>query len=453
MYTHTGELAAVAGAVAAAAPLIAADRARFAPARAAVLAYAAGVFARGAAGAPLYLTGPAGTAALKGAPVDADVYDFVSTDSGAHAVALARAVLPHAGGAIVAADYDARARQFYVEVGGRRVAGLVALPRPPGATARALFAPVVAAVAGTPGVPCVPPEVRLYEVYRALGDPGRAAEWGELLADEEQLFALAAADLHKRVARLTSGGAAGAGADPLPAALRRALADVAAADGRAVVDATGVPLQAVSALGSAADARAAVAAGGRAGAKLDVRAIAVALPVDAALTRLKVYWRGAPVMDIFDAAERELVPLAPLADSPGGAEDVVGGRRRKGARAKARKAAAAPPKRRAPGWGTAGRRVTEFGALRFHVADLWTALVLFQRGVVSGDRARALVYAAFDRVAAARVRASATPLAAALPVSADAYLGAVTDPAVLQRRALAAGRRLTPKGFPVVLRA
>lgn len=467
-------------------------------------------------------------------------YEFYTTDGARHAAALAQNILAASVASgddfIVAAEYDSKRGRFFVEIDARHVAYLWPLPLPPrnAASVRSIVAPVIARLpvagaavaaitdtqrAGNAGkagkarkaadatlaVPCVPPELRLYDVYRALGDPSRAEEWPALLRDEIRLFALAGADIQARVALATSGGAPPRREQ---SRLEQALLQLAAGKERALVGARAVNalegssdagglIQIVSGRPAAAEGRAIVAAAKAAGARVDVRSVDVGMPLDPELRRMKVYrmrgsQRAEPIMDVFNAAEYGLVPLAPTetvqtdtgaeldvktdtgaepdaSETDTGAEpdatelelDVVGGRAKKkkpkrprtrDSRDRDRDREKRPAGMSAEAAPTVG---AHFAVLRFLVADLWTAMVLYQRGVVDGERARALIHRIFGDITAVRSAAAAAgvvSLSAILPTQPTRYIGQHVDYAILERQRMSSGRRGV-RGFPLVIAA
>lgn len=517
---------AVEQAKAAAAPLIAAERARFGPTRDVVLRYASQKHR-----APLYLAGDAGIAALRGKPVTsaADTpLEFYTTEPRYHAAAIlstieaARDMVdlekldgpnadeldtddtpdadgpnaddvpnsddvlnsdeldadepnaddapdadepgadepnadepgadepnagtadePNAGTAddiagtaddIAIAPRPILAAAFwdpvhFVEEDTRRVVVLWPLPRPPGGTNSVRPPAIPAATCGGGDVLCFPPELRLYEVYRGLCDLTRAEEWPRLLAEEAALFA-ALSDLRERVVAVTGGRDRPRVSES--GGLERRFAR---GSGRAVIPARGDgPMQLVSANDIETDLASIKRGAERTGAKIQTRVVEIGFPTDARLRRLKVYRKGprglAPILDVFNAAEYAPVPLAVTAPVDGG-------------RAQKRRPASRSPK---PTGDDRVRAVSLFAELRFRVADLWTALLLFERSVIDKTRARQLVADAHAAMTATRAEIAKSAPGAVLPVTADAYLGAYVPDLVLNRR----GKRRYDGKMPIV---
>jgi len=471
---------AVEQAKAAAAPLIAAERARFAPARDVILRYASQEHR-----APLYLAGDAGIAALRGEPITSvdSPLEFYTTEPRYHAAAIlstleaARDMVdlekldagepdaddkptvttdelgtaaddiagtdepdtdePDAGEPDAADDIAGTARPIlaaafwdpvhFVEEDTRRVVVLWPLPRPPGGTNSVRPPAIPATTCGGGDVLCFPPELRLYEVYRGLCDLARAEEWPRLLAEEAALFA-ALSDLRERVVAVTGGGRTRQRVSE-PGGLERRFAR---GSGRAVIPARGDgPMQLVSANDIETDLASIKRGAERTGAKIQARIVEIGFPTDTRLRRLKVYRKGprglAPILDVFNAAEYAPVPLAVTAAVDGG-------------RAQKRR----PPSRSPEPAGA--RTVSLFAELRFRVADLWTALLLFERSVIDKTRARQLVAEAHAAMTTARAEIAKSAPSAVLPVTADAYLGAYVPDLVLNRR----GKRRYDGKMPIV---
>jgi hypothetical protein len=441
----------------------------------------------------LVVGGPAATRLLleSGGPADLDSfqYDFFSGQALARARGLGDALYaldPQGLGHYVAVLTKVPDYLFAVSVDGRDLFTVTALPVHRGVRTADIVMPsrrpAQFATRGDAPVElaCMGPEIQLMGLYAALCDPGRAAEWGELLAAETGLRALLAREVRAKIAQAVARGSAAEGArtggrDARRARLfRRLHAEYASGPDRVLVGPGAVALLTGGQLGdervqvltaSPLDAEAqVVAALARAegfevqwGSPQDPK-----IPVDPRLRRLTVHLvegsrsgadgppgapRREPIMDLYNVAAHDLVPyvtagaLASDAATGGGRECArlaAGGRRDKGRRADRHP-------RPAEAWSPpAGLKVgTPFVLMRFRLADMWTMQVLMRMGAASAGYAKSVLLATladFEAVAAyyeeALGAAASDPEGAAarlLPLSS--YVGRLEDPGLALKRA------------------
>jgi len=346
---------------------------------------------------------------------------------------------------------------------------------------------------------CMGPEIQLMGVYATLCNPGKAGEWGDLLAAEASLRAVFGREIQPKLAEAVK--RAEGGRSSVKGSLLRALRDkygggpgrvlvgsaaAALLAGREVPEGSRLQFVAAGPLEDEAQEIAAIAK--KAGTVVQWSVNDPKIPTDSRLRRLTVYLvegrdRREPLLDVYNAAAHELVPYValgarapfPAETSPSGdlgpeqsapGPDAVGGRRRRAPPGRAERRGRARNSRERhqgpPDFDGADRAPaatlkvgTPFVLMRFRLADLWTMQVLMRLGAVNAGYAKGVmlghlreyyeVAAFYEGILA---QAAADPEgAAALLIPAAAYVGRLEDPGLaLKREAFTsrAGQRYYP---------
>lgn len=384
------------------------DRARYAEFFAAAEAYAKGH--------GLVLAGDEATRRLVGDPPEPGGYsplEYYSSsplrDARGLADALAAVDSPAPSGRpTVVVMNTTRARAlFTVAVDERPVAVVRAFGVYRGARAADIVAPETRG-----GAPVMGPDVQLLKVYRRLSDPAEAGAWAGLLADERRLRRLFFGGLDVRLDQAVGGAAARA--RPAAEMRRRLWAEFVPGAGRALVGAAATAraprearrIQLVSARGLERERADVVALAKGLGVVVDARVNDPGVPGEKELRRITFHvearGRREPVLDIFDAGERELIPF--VRREVGGVPVRV----------------AAPPV-----------------LARFRLVDFWTVQLLFRMGAVSATFARA---ALGDAARDLRAVGGLIDRSGALGLFPGDFLGVRVDAAVADKRAAKAAR-------------
>jgi hypothetical protein len=376
----------------------------------------------------LVLGGDPGIGLLLGRPpgLNDNVLPFYAEDPEAAARALAMAAYreaPHAEGRYARVEAEEAGVLYTLKAEDRAVGQVQALPKHRGRSVPgALGARPCSAAEAREGCPLPPPllvfpaEVQLVQVYASLCDPGRASHWADLLGLEEELRAALPPppppappppSWGKPVARFL----AAVVSEFFPGERRVALPPPRGLRaGR---------LRAISARGLGLERRTLTALAQKAGVPVESAIHVVEVPGTSPQRRLTIYHapggRRAACLDLYDSAERELVPTCA--------------------------AAATPPHREG----------TLFVRLRYELTELWTVQYLARAGEVAsepGERLAGERLRAFHALAAEYARARAEGAGARLlPTASEAYVGCRLDPLVAAKRARL-GRSLPPPWYP-----
>lgn len=357
---------------------------------------------------------------------------------------------------------------------------------------------------------CMGPEIQLMGVYATLCNPGKAGEWGGLLAAEASLRAIFGREIRPKLGEAVKRAEGGRADSRRP--LFRALRDeYGGGPGRVLIgaaalallggrDSAGVArLQFVTDAPLEGEAREIAAIARRAGAEVEWAINDPKVPTDPRLRRLTVKVvegrdRREPILDVYNAAAHELVPyvahglaerarLGGLASGvpPGAAPEPELGPESLGAASGAASGAVPTPAVVVSGGRARGRprrpagdrgpataedagagrappaslKVgTPFALMRFRLVDLWTMQVLMRLGAVNPGYAKGVMLdhlreyqEAAEFYERVLARAGSAPEgAAALLTPAAAYVGRLEDPDLALKREAAAGRG--PRQYP-----
>ncbi len=387
--------------------------------------------------------GRAATLFLLGAPLGPSdhLYEFYSSNALADARALADLVharAPEGLGHYAVMTTRVPQQEFEVAADERPLFRVRALAVHRGARAADVVVPsrrparYARDAAGRPlELLCMGPEIQLMDVYAALADPSRAADWPALLEEEEGLRALFFGEVGDKVAAAVGGGAAGRPAPPAAALAEALLAEYVPRTGHALVGSRALAaaagaqrgrgrLQVVTENDFADEEKDVARVARRLGLRVEATVNDPRLPTDERLRRMTVYLVGErrePVLDVYNAAAHRLVAFSPGA----------GGR---------------PP------------LGSPFVLLRFLLVDAWTIQLLLRMGAVAAPFARQVLGETVrDFGAAARAYRAAREAGDFEAVFPAHFVGRFVDPAIAAKRerhraGSGPGRRFYPPYYP-----
>ncbi len=421
----------------------------------------------GASATRLLLGDPTGSGVPAPIGFDSFKYEFYSGSAPTHARALADALHAVDGaelGRYVSVRTKVPGHLLTVEVDGRDMFSLTALHVRRGVRMADVMIPSRRPAqfakddAGRAVMLlCAGPEIQLMEVYATLCSPARAGAWGELLATEAALREIFRREIGPKLAGVVGGlvpplegggtlpnsrsrvAASGAREFGTRAALRATLLKWAGGPSRVLVGCAAVAmvasqgpggtkqshptprtgpashLQVVSATRLETEAEELATLAHRLGVEIQWTISDPNIPTDPRLRRMSVHalfgGQRELVLDVFNAAEYELVPYSASVDASVDASIKVG---------------------------------TPFVLLRFRLADMWTMQVLLKMGVIDTKFAKSVLHAMLtDYTAAADAYdvMIASSTAGDMEASRDRilpledYIGRFEEPEVALKRA------------------